>query len=82
MTKEKISEFNEKFYSIDTSLRNVIVKAVGDFERTKDEKKLCDTLTFSLGSDYYHKMADLCFEMLKVLKAESSSERDEEEVDF
>lgn len=82
MTKEKISEFNEKFYSIDTSLRNVIVKAVGDFECTKDEKKLCDTLTFTLGSDYYHKMADLCFEMLKVLKAESSSERDEEEVDF
>lgn len=82
MTKDKISEFNEKFYSIDTSLRNVIVKAVGDFERTKDEKKLCDTLTFTLGSDYYHKMADLCFEMLKILKAESSSERDEEEVDF
>ena len=82
MNKEKISEFNEKFYSIDTSLRNVIVKAVGDFERTKDEKKLCDTLTFTLGSDYYHKMADLCFEMLKVLRSESSSERDEEEVDF
>ena len=71
MTKEKISEYNERFYSIDASLRSVVVKAIGEFEHSKDEKKLCDTLTFSLGSDYYHKMADLCFEMLKELKAES-----------
>lgn len=71
MTKEKISEYNERFYSIDASLRSVVVKAIGEFEHSKDEKKLCDTLTFTLGSDYYHKMADLCFEMLKELKAES-----------
>lgn len=71
MTKEKIAEYNERFYSIDASLRSTCIKAVSDFEKTKDEKKLCDTLTFSLGSDYYHKMADLCFEMLKELKAAS-----------
>ena len=70
MTKEKIAEYNERFYSIDASLRSTCIKAVADFERTKDEKKLCDTLTFTLGSDYYHKMADLCFEILKALKSE------------
>lgn len=72
MTKEKLSEFNERFYKIDADLRRVCIKAIGDFERTKDEKALGDTLTFTLGSDYYHKMADLCFEMLKALKIENA----------
>ena len=70
MTKEKIAEYNERFYSIDASLRSTCVKAVKNIKKTKDEKKLCDTLTFTLGSDYYHKMADLCFEILKALKSE------------
>jgi hypothetical protein len=38
--------------------------------RTKDEKVLTENLTFTLGSDYYHEMADLCFEIIKALKVE------------
>ena len=70
MTKEKLSEFNEKFYEIDASLRNKVCDTLGQFMRTKDEKVLTDNLTFTLGSDYYHEMADLCFEIINALKVE------------
>ena len=72
MTKQKLSKFNERFYSIDASLRKEVISAIGNFELTKNEKALTDKLTFTLGSDYYHKMADLCFEMLKALKIENA----------
>lgn len=70
MTKEKLSQFNEKFYKIDASLRNKVCDTLGQFMRTKDEKVLTDNLTFTLGSDYYHEMADLCFEIINALKVE------------
>ena len=74
MTKEKLSEFNEKFYKIDASLRNKVCDTLGQFMRTKDEKVLTENLTFTLGSDYYHQMADLCFEIINTLKTEFDEE--------
>jgi len=70
MTKEKLSQFNEKFYEINASIRNKVCDTLGQFMRTKDEKILTENLTFTLGSDYYHEMADLCFEIIKALKVE------------
>lgn len=72
MTKERLAQFNERFYEIDASLRNKVCDTLGQFMRTKDEKVLTENLTFTLGSDYYHKMADLCFEIINALKVELS----------
>ena len=78
MTKERLSKFNEKFYEIDASLRKEVQCTIGEFEKTRNEKVL-EKLNFTLGSDYYHKMADLCFEMLTALKSEFAVQLPDEE---
>lgn len=84
MTTEKLSDFNERFYKIHTNFRNEVCDTIGKFMRKKDEKILSENLTFSLGSDYFYEMADLCFEIINTLKAErkennSSDDDDDDE---
>lgn len=72
MNEAKVSKFNEEFYKITTELSAKVGRAIGTFEKTRDEKALSETLTFSLGSEYFYKMADLCFEIINALKVELS----------
>ena len=78
MTTERLSKFNERFHEIDGSLRKKVCDTIRDYQNTNDEKVL-ENLNFSLGSDYYHKMADLCFEIINSLKVELTVQLPDEE---